>query len=404
MADAALAGVKVLDFTHYIAGPYCTKLLADFGADVIKVERPDGGDPSRRLGPFPGDVPHPEKSGLFLVLNTNKKSLTLDLKTEAGRRIAWQLLGWADVVVEAFRPGALERLGLGYETVHKARPVLVYTSISNFGQHGPYRDYLSSEIIAYGMGGEMYSTGLDSREPLKLGGTVSLFQGGAVAAMATLGALFGAGLQGNGQQVDISLMEVLLGDQDRRMPALVAYQYCGETTRRSSMDLTDFPIGIYPCKDGYFEVMGGLERFKTIVAMLGDPEWLRDPKWHTPAAQRDPELKLEFEAHFIPWCLERTKAELWELAQRHRVLSAPVNTVADVVEDPVFNERGAFLEVQHPVAGRVKMPSRPIVMGETPWKLRSPAPTLGQHNEEVLCGMLGYSKEELVLLRQRGAI
>ncbi|GBD11389.1 Succinyl-CoA:(R)-benzylsuccinate CoA-transferase subunit BbsE [bacterium HR23] len=404
MPDMALSDLKVLDFTQAIAGPYCTKLLADFGADVIKVERPDGGDPSRRWGPFPNDDPHPEKSGLFLLLNTNKRSITLNLKTEAGKKIARQLVEWADIVVESFRPGTMAKFGLDYPTLHALKPTLVYTSISNFGQTGPYRDYLASEIIIYGMGGELYSTGLDFREPVKMYGTVCQFLAGNIAAVATMGAVFVARLQSIGQQVDISLMETQLGNQDRRMPALVAYQYTGEVSGRIPLGQAGYPIGIYPCKDGYFEIMSGLGRFRQAAEMLGNPDWLQDPKWYTPTAQQDPALKEEFEAHFFPWLMEHTMAELWEIAQRHRVLSAPVNTVADVVNDPVFNERGAFIEVEHPVAGKVKMPSRPFLMSETPWQLRRPAPLLGQHNEEVLCGLLGYSKEDLVKLREQNVI
>lgn len=405
MADLALGDVRVLDFTHYLAGPFCTKLLADYGADVIKVERPDGGDPARRLGPFPQDIPHPEKSGTFLALNTNKRGITLNLKTEAGRRIALRLIEeWADIVVESFRPGTMARFGLDYETVRKVKPNLVYVSISNFGQTGPYRDYLTSDIITYAMGGEMYSTGLDFREPLKLGGTYALFQGGAVAAVAALGAFYLARYGGVGQWVDVSLMDAHIACQDRRMPALVAYQYTGEVSERIPLGQAGYPIGIYPCADGYFEFMGGLQNWPRTVKMLGEPDWLKDPKWHTPTAQLDPALREEFEAHFLPWCMERTKRELWELAQQHGVYGAPVYTVEDMANDPVFNERGAFTEIEHPVAGRFRYPGRPFLMSETPWTVRRPAPTLGQHNEEVLCGMLGYSREDLVLLHEQGVI
>ena len=414
MADLALEDVKLLDFTQGITGPYCTKQMSDLGADVIKVERPDGGDLARRLGPFPEDEPHHEKSGLFLALNTNKRGITLSLKSEAGRKVARQLLEWADVVVVGFRPGAMESAGLDWPRVREIKPEIVYTSISNFGQTGPYRDYLTSEIILYAMGGEMYSTGLDFREPIKLGGTVSLFQAGSIAAMATLGALYAAREQGIGQQVDVSLMEALMANQDRRAPGLVAYQYTGEVTSRLPLGAMAYPRGIYPCKDGHFEFMAGLVRFPGAVGMMGNPDWLQDPKWYTPTAQSDPELKEEFEAHFLPWCLDHTKKELWELAQANRVLSGPLNTVAEVMEDPVFSQRGAFVEMEHPAAGKLKYPGRPFTMGETPSLLERaeapdgptprPAPTLGQHNQEVICGMLGYSQEELVRLREQGVI
>ena len=188
MPEGALSGLKVLDFTHYVAGPYCTKLLADCGADVIKVERPPEGDGSRRMGPFPGDEPHPEKSAQFLHLNTNKRGIAVDLQQSGAASIVDRLALWADIVVESFRPGVAVRLGIGYERLSSINPAVIYTSISNFGQTGPYRDYRGSEIVFYGMGGEMHSTGLTDREPLKLGGNVGLYQAGAVAAVATMGA------------------------------------------------------------------------------------------------------------------------------------------------------------------------------------------------------------------------
>ena len=173
MPNQALSDMKVLDFTQHVAGPYCTKLMADQGADVIKVERPETGDVTRRLGPYPGDVPHPEKSGLFLHLNTNKRSITLDLVTGPGKNIARQLAAEADVVVESFRPGTMASFGLDYQSLKALNPNVVMTSISNFGQTGPYRDYRGSDIIFYAMGGEMFGTGLAAREPVKLDSLVT---------------------------------------------------------------------------------------------------------------------------------------------------------------------------------------------------------------------------------------
>ncbi len=201
LTQSALSDIRVLDFTQYIAGPYCAKLLADYGAEVVKVERPGTGDGARCIGPFPNDTPHPEKSGTFLHLNTNKRSITLDLKTDEGRRIALDLAARSDAVVESFRPGTMEGFGLSYEALSTVNPSLVMTSISNFGQTGPYRDRRGSELIFYGMGGELYSTGVSEKEPLKLGGTVGLYQAGTIAAYATLGAIFTARDNGAGQHV-----------------------------------------------------------------------------------------------------------------------------------------------------------------------------------------------------------
>ena len=214
-----LAGLNVLDLTWHVAGPYATKLMADYGADVLKIERPGGGDPARRYGPFPNDAPHQERSGTFLHLNTNKRSITLNLKTAAAREIVFQLVKEIDIVVESFRPGTMAALGLDYATLKELNPRLVMTSVSNFGQSGPYRDFKGSEIIFYGMGGEMCATGFDDREPIKLGGTVGLYQAGTIAAVATMGALFGARGDDIGQQVDISIFETQISSQDRRTSA-----------------------------------------------------------------------------------------------------------------------------------------------------------------------------------------
>ena len=400
MSNQALSDVKVVDFTHYIAGPYCTKLLADYGADVLKVERPDVGDGSRRLGPFSGDDPHPEKSGLFLHLNTNKRSITLNLKSGGAREIVKELVKDADIVVESFRPGTMSRFALDFEYLKSIKPGLVMTSISDFGQTGPYRDYRGSEIIFYGMGGEMYSTGIDEREPIKLGGTVALYQAGATAAVATMGALFAARDQELGQHVDVSILETQVGSIDRRMSMLLAYQYNGEITRRmSDGSYTGYPSGVYLCDDGYLQV-DGIVHFSRVVKMLGEPEGLKDPKWYTPEAQSDENLKAEFDEYFIPWCLERTKAEAWHTAQKARVLSGTINTIEEIVNDAYFQERNAFAEIDHSEAGRLTYPGRPFNMSKSPWSVRRPAPLLGQHTEEVLA-QLGYTKFDIARFREQ---
>ena len=403
MPDGALSHIRVLDFTTQIAGPYCTKLLADYGAGVIKVERPGAGDAARGLGPFPGDIPHPEKSGLFLHLNTNKRSITLDLKSKAGQKIAKQLAAEVDLVVENFRPGAMDRLGLGLGALQESNPRLVMTSISNFGQTGPYRDFKSSDILVYSMGGEMHSTGLSDREPVKLGANVVLYQAGSVAAVGSAGALFLSQDDGPGQHVDVSIMETQTGSVDRRMSALVGYQYTGELSARIPFGAAGYPIGVYPCEDGYFEVTGGLIYFPRVVRMLGDPPELMEPRWYTPESQTDPELKEEFEAHFLSWTIQRSKAEAWRAAQESDVLSGPLNTMEDVANDQQFIGRGAFAQIDHPVAGSLKYPGRPFVMTESPWEIRRPAPLLGQHNGEIL-QELGYGPGDQVRLRAQGVI
>ena len=405
LTQYALSDIRILDFTQNIAGPYCTKLLADYGAEVIKVERPGVGDGARRIGPFPKDTPHPEKSGTFLHLNTNKRSITLDLTTDEGRQTALDLAARADAVVENFRPGTMENFGLGYDALSEVNPKLVMTSISNFGQTGPYRDWRGSEIIFYGMGGELYSTGVSEKEPLKLGGTVGFYQAGTVAAYTTLGAIFAARDQGSGQRVDVSIMETQAGSIDRRMSMLLAYQYNSEITKRTPLGAASgaggYPSGVYPCADGFFQFTGGGNYFPRVLDMLGYPEEISGEEWLTPESQADGDMRGLFEVVFYPWLMDRTKSEIWEQAQNSRVLSGPLNTMEDLHNDEIFHERGAFAEVEHPEAGALRYPGRPFMMGATPWAIRRPAPLLGQHTDEILAE-LGHTESEIGALREGG--
>jgi len=406
MTEQALSGVKVLDLTWYIAGPYCTKCFADYGADVIKVERPDGGDIARRMGPFPGDIPHPEKSGLFLHVNTNKKGITLNLKTKTAKEIFKELIKGTDILVESFSPRVMPTLGLDFETLEKINPKLVMTSISNFGQTGPYRDFKATEIIQYAMGGAMECTGIPEREPARLGGTVVQFQAGNVAAAAAMGALMAGKLQGVGQYLDISIMETQLGTIDRRRTIQVGYAYSGSSPyeRGKDMGMGILPIGIFPCRDGYVQMLSFVRWWPRLVKMLDMPELLSDPRFAKKDDFFNPERKDEFEAILLPWLLDHTKQEVTELAQAARIPVTPINTPKDVVENPHFKERDFFVEIDHPAAGMFKYPGAPFRSEDNKWLIRGPAPLLGQHNEEIYCGMLGYSREELVQLREMNII
>lgn len=403
MADLALSGVKVVDLTHYITGPYCTKLFADYGADVIKIEKPGEGDPARRIGPFFKDEPHPEKSGLFLFLNTNKRGITLNLKSETGKMIFKQMVKQADILVESFSPRVMPSLGLQYEVCEKINPTLVMASISNFGQTGPYRDYKASEAILYGMGGEMYSCGVGNREPIKMAGTIVQYEAGASSAAAVMGAFLGARMHEVGQYVDISIMETLAGGIDRRSCFLLAYAYSGDQQPRFGGSEVGFPGGVYPCADGYFDCTIGRELWDRMVKMLGEPEYLKDPKWLTDEAWAKPELREELRAFLLSWTMEHTREEIFQICQASHVICAPLNTVKDLFTDPHLKERGFFTEINHPITGRLRYPGRPFIMSETPWEVRRPAPLLGEHNE-VVYGKLGYTKEDLVRLRETRVI
>lgn len=401
MTDQPLSDVRVLDLSWYIAGPYCAKLLADYGADVIKVERPGEGDPARGMGPFHHDDPHPEKSGLFLFLNTNKRSITLNLKSETGKRILKDLVKDVDILVESFSPSVMPGLGLDYATLEGINPELVMVSVSNFGQTGPYRDFKASELILYGMGGNMCSTGLGDAEPLKKGGNLVQYAGGTMAAVATMIALYGAEASGVGDHVDISLMEVQMGSIERRMSELLAYQYNNELTPRMDIaGLMQFPFGIFPCKDGYVDVAAGFLWLDRLEGVLGIPLMERYGGANHFNLDRREEF---FEQIWFPWTMERTKKEIVEACQKGRVLSAPVNTVENLLDEVQLKERGFWAEIDHPVVGKVTCPGRPALSSELPWAIRRQPPLLGQHNEEVY-GRLGYSKEDLSKLRGIGVI
>jgi crotonobetainyl-CoA:carnitine CoA-transferase CaiB-like acyl-CoA transferase len=402
--DLALSDCRILDLTHHLCGPYCTKLFADYGADVIKIERPGAGDLARRLAPFKDDDPHPEKSGIFAYLNTNKRSVTLDLASPAGRQVFFDLLDTADMVVENFRPGVLDELGIGYKELAARKPAIVLVSISNFGQTGPYRDWAGSELVLFAMGGEMYSMGLAEREPIKMAGTAALFQSAAAAAVAAMGGLYGAKWGGHGEHFDISIFETQAGGVDRRHATIIGYEFTGRVSGRTGVGAAlGFPNGVYPCADGFIEISGGGVRFPGTVRMLGSPPELTGPEWVRGSLVPTAEMKETFDAIFYPWLFAHTKTEIWEAAQREHVLCAPLYTMEDLFNDPVFRERGFFIEVERPYLGRFTLPGRPFIMSETPWTLRRPAPLLGQHTDEVL-REIGYSDARINDLHTAGVV
>lgn len=397
-----LQGVRILDLTVGIAGPYATKLLADYGADVIKVE-PPGGDLSRRLGPFPGDEPHCEKSGTFLYFNTNKRSVVLDLKRDGALSVLATLVRQADVVVESFAPGTLDNLGAGWDFVRAQKPGISLASVTNFGQQSPYRDYKGTEITLYGFAGEMYSMGIMEREPVKMFGTAGLVESGSAAATAVMASLFVSLRQGIGQHVDFSIADSHFGGADRRHVSAIAYEFSGRRTARVSQDSRGVLRGVYPCADGYVEFSAAGNRLDRLAKMLGNPEWLDDPKWSEPGALLKPEIGEEFDAYFYAWLMDNTKKDIWEKAQESRVLCGPLFTVEELVNDQHFRSRGFWQSVTHPAAGEFEMPGRPFIMNASPWELRRPAPLLGQHTIEVL-GEAGLSPAEIGTLCDSGVV
>lgn len=412
MTEQALAGMKVLDLSHGIAGPYCTRMLAGFGADVIKIERPGEGDPARRMGPFLNDEPGPERSGLFLYLNSNKRSITLHLKSSAGAKIFKDLVKDADVVVESFRPGAMECLGLDYQVLEKINPGLVMTSISNFGQTGPYRNYKSSHLIAWGMSGGRYAyCDPPGSRPVQGGGWLTHYISGLFGLIGTASALYQRNESGAGQYVDVSMLTSLM--------LASVYPAVMHSYRKQSLSTDELtpseqvaygyaitPIGILPCKDGHIGVNAITNaQWELICAFFGMPELFEDPEFQMKGwGMRERHLEDEAATPFSSQLMERERMELFLSATQWRIPFALVPTTDEILDSPQHNTRGYFEEVDHPVMGKVTMPGAPFKMKETPWQLKRPAPLLGEDNEEVYCERLGYAKDDLVRLREQGVI
>ena len=394
MREGALEGVKVLDLTHHIAGPYCTKLMADFGAHVVKVERP-GGDPARRTAPFFHDETGPEKSLLFLYLNTNKRGVTLNLKSHRGRQMLKELARESDIVVENFSPRVMPSLGLDFQTLRGINPSLVMVSISNFGLTGPYRDYTATDIVEYALGGLLYIFGDYDREPLKHALHQAQFRAGTDAASASLMALYHQRLTGEGQQVDVSIQEcVASGLRD----VVNNYTYTGAVRRRRPNHSGDLNR-LRQVSDGYVLPNPGVAaslKWSGVVEFLEAPE-LDDEKFSTPSARlaNSEELGEILDRVFLP----RKKADLFYASHARRFIYGMVLSPEEVLADVQCQSRGYFVDIDHPVTGTLKYPGAPFVMGATPWKVRRPAPTLGQHNGEVFGEGLGYSEGDVARLR-----
>ncbi len=399
MPDQALSDIRVLDLSDNIAGAYCARLFADYGAGVIKVEPPFHGDPSRGAGPFPNDLPHPEKSGLFIHLNGNKRGVTLDISTNAGARILRDLVGHTDLIIDTFKPGRLDSLGLGYQQLSALNPALVQTSITPFGQTGPYSGYKATDFGVFAASGRMYPHGEGDQEPLPYAPDVAWHQVGATAAVASMGAVFAARLQDVGEHVDVSAMEALLGNVDNRV---LFYAYTGEKIPRRPWP-TGAAQGAYPCLDGYVVFGVGYNvYFQRLCDAMDRPDIYQDPRWSTSQARA--ENAEELEVILIEWLMRHTRREIFQLCQAQRVMCSPIFSFQELLEDPQLVARGFFVESAHPVAGPLLDTGPPFQLTETPWRNHRPAPVLGQHNREVFCETLGITSDQLDRLRATGVI
>jgi crotonobetainyl-CoA:carnitine CoA-transferase CaiB-like acyl-CoA transferase len=374
-----LEGIRVMDLTTGVAGPHATKLLADYGADVVKVEPPEG-DRSRREGPFKDDRPDPEGSAEFLWLNTNKRSVVADLETAEGRDLVRGLALRSDVLVEDFAPGRLAAMGLSVDGLRETHPGLVACSITPFGQDGPYAGLLASDLVLQAMGGAMYATGHAEREPLRLAGNFAEWHGGLAAALAIMLAVFRAERTGLGEHIDVSLYETQAGGKDRRQLNLLAHAYSGAVARRRE---TAFAVasGVRPCSDGYINLLGQ-QRLPELLRMIGREDLAPRPEVARPTELPEA-LVEEIEASYLAWTMQHEMREALAIAQQHRILGGTVHTIADVLADPSFRGRGFWERIDHRATGPLEYPGRPFLMSDSPRPPARRAPLLGEHTEEV---------------------
>lgn len=397
MLDGALSGIKVLDLSEDIAGSFCARLMADYGADVLKLE-PPGGASLRRMGPFHHDDPHPEKSLFFLLLNLNKKGATLNLTTDTGQSILKRLAEHVDVIVETYRPGYLDSLGLGYDTLSQINPGLVVTSITPFGQDGPYSQYKGEEIVEYAMGMIMSISGIQGREPLKHGGFQAQYEGGLFGAGATSMALFAQLNTRQGEHIDVSITECIASTM---MATQTIYPFIGGSQARRRPVGNEFENPM-PCKDGWIIVQaGGGATWEDLANFFEAPELL-EPRF-ADRAQRS-QNGAEMDQVIINSIKDREKWELFPKAAAARMLFGLVQTPTELVDCPQLESRNFYREVDHPVIGKIKLPAELFKLTETPYQLKMPAPTLGQHNQEIFVEGLGYTQQEFVQLRQLNVI
>jgi crotonobetainyl-CoA:carnitine CoA-transferase CaiB-like acyl-CoA transferase len=407
LQDQPLAGVTVLELATGIAGPYMGKLFADYGADVIKIE-PPGGDEARRWGPFLTDVPDDDISALFLHLNANKRSATLDLAHPSGQDLLRRLVLTTDVCTESFTPGTLAGYGLHFSALRACNPSLILTSITPFGQDGPYRGYRGNEIVYSALSG-MNVTRARGGCPIMLGGNLTQYQTGNVAAMATMASLLFLEAGGEGTHVDISHMATQMASANQSTTNLVGYAYTGRTSTRNirppgsprpTAPPTVLPNGAFPCRDGAVWVatlQAWIPRMLKAIDSVDLTAIFRDP-----GRLNEPQTMDRISALVTEWFLARSRADAMAEAQAAGWPVIAFQSPAEVVGDPHFVERGAILEYQHPVAGPV-MGLGPPFQFEDAWMFRTPAPGLGQHTAEVYA-QIGLGAAELSAYRAAGVI
>jgi crotonobetainyl-CoA:carnitine CoA-transferase CaiB-like acyl-CoA transferase len=387
-----LSGVKVIDLGQGISAPYCAKVLANMGASVIKVEPPNG-DEARRMGPFPGNEPHPEKSGLFLALNANKYGVTLDISTSDGAEKFLELLKNSDIVIENFSEGYLEKQNLGYDDLLKSNPGIIVTSITPFGSWGPYRSYKATDLTQYHFSGNAH--GLlgpvedpENDPPIRAGGHQAETVAGLSAAAATLIALFKKRMTGEGSHVEVSGYEAMVTQLISGL-ANSAYGRLGPTRDLSKVKeaaiggMVGAIGGVLQCNDGFVAISPREEeQWKRWLGVMGNPDWGQEERFLTrDGRQANSQALWEL---LNEWSQKYSKQDIARWGQDKRIPCFPVNTVEDLLEDEHLKQRQFFVEIDHPVAGKFKYPGVPYSFSNSPLPLAErPAPMLGEHNSLI---------------------
>lgn len=394
-----LEGLVVVDFTRVYSGPYCTMMLADLGAEVIKVERKDLGDDSRQYLPLPD--PNRE-SGYFIYYNRNKKSIELDLKDPAAKEIIYRICRNADIVVENFAPGVADRLNIGYEDIKKVNPDIIYGSISGFGQTGPYRAKAAYDIIAQAMGGYMAVTGFKDGEPLKLGTSIADAGAGIQMAYALLAAVYYREKTGIGQYIDVSMQDVVFSTMEN---FIMMKTYGGiMPTRNGNSNLGAAPFNTFKTKDGRYVCIAVANdaMFERCMNAIDRPEAVNDPRFSSNKSRKGNEPLLN--SILEEWTLTKSVEEVCEIMDAAKVPVGPILGIDELLEDKQLIHREMIVEMEHTTEGKVKMPGCPLKFSETKADIFNSSPLLGEHTAEIMKKYGEYSEEEIEALYERGAI
>ncbi|KYH29126.1 MULTISPECIES: CaiB/BaiF CoA transferase family protein [Clostridium] len=390
----ALEGLKVIDLTTALNGPFCTMILADYGAEVIKIEPVDG-EQSRTWGPI--DEKSGE-SGFYCFVNRNKKGVTLNLKTEKGLQMFYDLVKDADILVENYKGGVTKRLGIDYESVKKVNPTIIYASGSGFGQYGPITHRPCYDIVAQAMGGMVYLTGFKHTDPVKVGPSIADHVAGIYLSVGILLALYNREKTGKGQHVDVSMIDTIFSLLEN---AIVNYTIGGFIPeRQGNIDPSICPFDIYKCKDGFVALGVGNDRlFKKFCATIGHEELLEDPRYKTNVSRCENYVP-DLQNIIRDWCKNYTKKEIEDIMDKAGIPCGPVLNVKEAIEHPHIQAREMMVHVNHPTAGEQYYQGCVIKLSETPGSVEAPSPLLGQHNAEVF----GLTEEEIKNLKSEGVI